>query len=442
MKRSEEKATTTLRQQIKWFFIALAVGAAAFVLTYQAGMFLISHHMSGEEYQNNNRQTYLEPFSKYVKENAIKSSDAKAINEWVNDTTDVAVKIFDSSGVIYENYYFDFTRRNYSMMEFMHTGKLEYLTTYPVEFADGTYSVYINRAKADRIYFSLLFLTTIIGIAAFCSAFLAGITRRSKYITQLKTDIEILGSGDLHHQIKIRGNDDLTYIAENLEQMRLALLEHMEEEDRLAKGNKEMVSKLSHDIRTPVTSMMLFADLLKDGKYRDEMQRDHFIERIRIGAEHLTELTDQLLEYTRNERSVHFASRSVEIDLSPLVDRAVEELKIRGFNVEVSRGDGAVSVEMEASSAVRIMDNIVSNIIRYADNNEPVKISCRDENQTALLEFSNGIDATEQSEESTCVGLNSIETIMKQAGGRVKISTECNCFSVRLLFNKATKRGA
>lgn len=428
-----------MRQQIKWFLIALAVGVIAFALAYQAGMLLISRHMSGEEYQNTTRQAYLEPFSNYVKENALKSSDAKAINEWINNTTDVDVKIFDESGVIYENYYFDFTRRNYSMTELLHTGKLEYLTTYPVEFADGTYNVYINKAKADRIYFLLLFVTMIIGIAAFGAAFLAGITRRAKYITQLKNDIEILGSGDLHHQIGIRGNDDLTYIAENLEHMRLALLEHMEEEDRLARGNKEIVSRLSHDIRTPVTSMMLFADLLKDGKYQDEIQRDHFIERIRAGAEHLTELTNRLLEYTRDERAAHFTADSAETDLAPLIARAVEELELRGFNVEVSCCGGNISAEMETSSANRVMDNAVSNIIRHADINGLVKISCREDNQTVVLELSNVSAPAEETNEGSGVGLKSIATIMNQAGGGVEINREKNCFRVRLLFNKPAK---
>ncbi|MDO4487340.1 MAG: HAMP domain-containing sensor histidine kinase [Bacillota bacterium] len=439
MRRNEAKSTTTLRQYLKWFLIALIAGIIAFALVYQMGMFMIDRHMSGDAYQKNNKQTYVEPFCDYVTANSIESTDSKDINGWIESKKDVAVKIFDGKRVIYENYYFDYSRPTYSMTEFLHTTKLEYLTVYPVKFADGTFDVYINSAKGDRVYYVLLFLTMIVGIVVLCAVFITGITRRARYITQLKNDMEILGSGDLTHKITIKGNDDLTYIAENLEQMRAALLKHTEEEERLAKGNKEIVSKLSHDIRTPLTSMTLFADLLKDGRYQNEEQRNHYIERIHSGVTHLTQLTDQLLDYTRGEKPANRNAKAIQTDFSQLIEQATEELRLRGFIVETDCKACAANINIEISAATRIMDNIISNIVRYADDKEPVKICSRSENSGLILEFSNAIADTVNDFKGEGVGLKSVETIMNRAGGEASINTINNRFIIRLTFNNTTK---
>ena len=436
---SETKATTTLRQYLKWFIIALLIGILTLAVLYQTGLVLIDHHRCSDTYQDKNKLTYVQPFHSYITEKNIKSNDGESISEWVNSMQDVAVKVFDGKTVIYENYYFDYSRKTYQMTGFLHSSKLDYLTTYPITFADGTFNVYINGVQEDRAYFFLLFISTIAGLAVFCMVFLAGITKRAKYITQLKDDMEILGSGDLYHAVTIKGNDDLTYIAANLEQMRIALLEHAEEENRLAEANKEIVSKLSHDIRTPVTSLLMFTDMLRDRKYSDINQHDHYIERIQNSAEHLTELTDQLLKYTKNERPVGSDGESGQTDLKPIIEQAIEELILRGFKVETDLGAKAVNANIEISAAKRVMDNIISNIMMHGNDKEPVRITCRhNDNKKLILEVSNAYASAENST-GNGVGLKSIETIMQQADGNVNIITSDSLFRIRLQFDTATE---
>ena len=160
---SETKATTTLRQYLKWFIIALLIGILTLAVLYQTGLVLIDHHRCSDTYQDKNKLTYVQPFRSYITEGNIKSNDGESISEWVNSMQDVAVKVFDGKTVIYENYYFDYSRTTYQMTGFLHSSKLDYLTTYPITFADGTFNVYINGVQEDRAYFFLLFISTIAG---------------------------------------------------------------------------------------------------------------------------------------------------------------------------------------------------------------------------------------------------------------------------------------
>ena len=387
-----------------------------------------------------NKSTYVQPFRTYIAEKNVKSSDSESISEWIDTMQDVAVKVFDGKTVIYENYYFDYSRETYQMTGFLHSSRLDYLTIYPVKFADGTFDVYICGANEDSVCFLIPFIAIVAGLAVFFTIFLTGITRREKYITQLKNDIEILGSGDLYHAVTIKGNDDLTYIAANLEQMRIALLKHAEEENRLAQANKEIVSKLSHDIRTPVTSLLMFTDMLRDRQYRDINQHDHYIERIQISAEHLTELTDQLLKYTKNERPVGSDGEPGQTDFKPLIEQAMEELILRGFKVETDLGANEVNAKIEIRAAKRVMDNIISNIMMHGNDKEPVRITCRhDENKKLILEVSNADAPEENASTGNGVGLKSIETIMQQVDGKVNIITSDSLFRIRLQFDTATE---
>ena len=154
---SETKNNTTIKQYLKWISIALIIGIITLTVFYQAGFLLIDHHRSSDTYQEKNKSTYVQPFRTYIAEKNVKSSDSESISEWIDTMQDVAVKVFDGKTVIYENYYFDYSRTTYQMTGFLHSSKLDYLTTYPITFADGTFNVYINGVQEDRAYFFLLF---------------------------------------------------------------------------------------------------------------------------------------------------------------------------------------------------------------------------------------------------------------------------------------------
>ena len=86
------------------------------------------------------------------------------------------------------------------------------------------------------------------------------------------------------------------------------------------------------------------------------------------------------------------------------------------------------------------MDNIVSNIMMHGNDKEPVRITCRhNDNKNLILEVSNAYAAAENVSTGNGVGLKSIETIMQQADGKVDIITSDNLFKIRLQFDTTTE---
>ena len=88
------------------------------------------------------------------------------------------------------------------------------------------------------------------------------IRKKVKYIELLGKELEILKGGDLNYQITIRGNDELAALAGEMDSMRRAIRSRQEEEELAHLANRGIVTAMSHDLRTPLTALMGYLDIL------------------------------------------------------------------------------------------------------------------------------------------------------------------------------------
>ncbi|MGO4987585.1 histidine kinase dimerization/phospho-acceptor domain-containing protein [Gallicola sp. Sow4_E12] len=141
---------------------------------------------------------------------------------------------------------------------------------YPVYFKDGiaqmisftTYESYYR--AADTVSAGISFL-------AFLGIVLYSIRRKLKYITKIESELKILGGGDLTYPITIKGKDELASLAKEVERMRCALLERQETEEAAHEANRGLVTAMSHDLRTPLTALIGYLELLKlDSDYTEQ----------------------------------------------------------------------------------------------------------------------------------------------------------------------------
>lgn len=94
------------------------------------------------------------------------------------------------------------------------------------------------------------------------------INRKLRYIRRLREELKILEGGDLNYSVTLRGRDELYDLARGLEEMRLSLIRQQREREDAQQANAELVTAVSHDLRTPLTSLIGYMDLVADGKYR------------------------------------------------------------------------------------------------------------------------------------------------------------------------------
>ena len=147
--------------------------------------------------------------------------------------------------------------------------------------------------------------------------------------------------GDLDHPITVRGSDELTTLASSLDSMRLTLRQQHEDEAAAAAKVKSLITEMSHDLRTPLTTLLLYTEILRHHKYETEAQQDEYLAKIDGKARQIKQLSDNLFEYALVTRDtvvqLDAPARFSQIFEEPLAEM-VEMLQQRGFACALELG--------------------------------------------------------------------------------------------------------
>ena len=282
-----------------------------------------------------------------------------------------------------------------------------------------------------------MMMEELITFVFFIMLVLLGIRRKMKYIRKLGDEVEILEGGSLDYEITVKGKDELARLAESVESMRKAFNRMITQETEMIHENQRIVTEMSHDLRTPVTSIMLYTEILKKGKYKDEKQLLEYIEKIDRKAHAMKQLTENLFEYSlvtgENEIELEKAEQ-YEVIFYDLFSETCSYLEEKDFRVEFEVKWSENKVRISSDYIIRIMDNITSNIVKYADASFPVCITSISDNAMDGFVIENKIKENDEKIESTGIGIQSIKNMMMKMGGKCLIEEENDIFRVILLF--------
>lgn len=247
--------------------------------------------------------------------------------------------------------------------------------------------------------------------------------------------------GDLDHPITIQGADELTTLARCLDSMRITLHTQQREEAEASAKVKSLITEMSHDLRTPLTTLLLYTEILRSHKYDGKTQENDYLNKIDTKARQIKQLSDNLFEYALVTRDTVVtldppANFSAILE-EPLTDM-IDHLQQRGFLCRLELGSDDPLLIVRSQYVRRILDNITSNILKYADPQQEICIRFVQEADKAGLIFWNRTLPVPPSAESTKVGLTSMETMMDKMHGVFRVEQGSGWFSVTLLFKASS----
>ena len=263
------------------------------------------------------------------------------------------------------------------------------------------------------------------------------------YIRELSDEVEVLEGGGLHHPITVRGSDELSALAEGLETMRTSFLESQKKEEWVVRENRRIITEMSHDLRTPCTSIILYAEILLNGKCADERKQKKYLEKILLKAYQIKERSDRLLGFSisqeNREEQVLEKGTFSEV-FHDLLSEMCGYLEQNGFTVKLNTLLPEVEITYNMDHVVRIMDNIASNIVKYADPEYPVMITQtggdnKELDNTVGLRFHNRIARPETAPEGFNIGVQSVSSLMKEMGGSCRLEQNGDAYCIEILFN-------
>ncbi|MPM24261.1 Sensor histidine kinase RcsC [bioreactor metagenome] len=254
------------------------------------------------------------------------------------------------------------------------------------------YPVNIGQDRAYLIYFKIptpyisydyyvdknSFLALFLSVIMFISIFIIITNKKMKYIEEIVSGVTVISNGNLSYRIEEKGKDEIKKLAENINNMAFEIENRIEGERRAEKTKSELITNVSHDLRTPLTSVMGYIGLVKDGKYENEGIMKEYLNIAFNKSNQLKELIEDLFEYTKlNNKGIVLEKTKVNIVefLSQIIEEYIPVFEENEIEVVKKFVDEKSIVEIDAGKMVRVFENLFSNAIKYSFKPGQVKIS-------------------------------------------------------------------
>lgn len=419
---------------VKLLTVSMAAAVVFYALLSLVSDYAVSRYYNGSAYVDRRDSQYLESLQEYVKENQVKTTDTAKISRWVSRQKVVFIQIYRDNVLMYDSNHSDLEELWEEQVEQVY---YDWESYYQVTFADGDAEVVIYGTYEYQLYNYAMICDLLLAFLLFMTLVILGIRKKMAYIRLLSQEIEILEGGNLEYPITVRGRDELAQLAWGLDCMRQSFREQVEQEARLTRENQRIITEMSHDLRTPLTSIMLYTEILKKGLWKKDPKLLEYVEKIDGKARRMKQMSDHLFEYSlvSENSGVELEEPELfEVLFYDLFSETCSYLEQYGFQVKFQVVWIARNIRVNTGYIARIMDNLTSNIVKYASDREPVVIGSLEGREMAGFFIENTVRDMEEKPESTGIGIQSIRNMMKKMGGKCGVSCTENRFRIEVEF--------
>ena len=421
------RATRTLSTKLLLaVLLSLLSALATYLAVFGIGSLFVNRYYMSADFVAARKASIYTDFNRYVNENRVRGSDADALNAFLQVHGYTAITVYPAEEMEYSLFSRPSTQSPgvqslVASQRVEPSGKL-----YPMRFDDGIYYISItdnSRAREDMLNRAMAMTVAVIVLVAVLFRYTTRLTHR---IIRLSQEASTVGAGDLNGAITVDGEDEIAALAEDIDGMRNAIIERMGNEKRAWEANSELITAMSHDIRTPMTSLIGYLGLLNNSDSLPDDDRRRYLEAAYGKSLALKELTDELFKYFlvfgRSELELQREEFDAHLLLMQLLGEAEFDLQDYGMQVQsIDRLQDGSMITTDAAMLKRVIDNLVSNVKKYADRERPVIILSENRDGQIAVTVSNGISGAGPGTESTKIGLRTCEKIMQALGGTFSI---------------------
>ena len=271
----------------------------------------------------------------------------------------------------------------------------------------------------------------VICAVVFSVIFLAMLGDRMRYIRKLTRGIDALRLGQADSPIPLEGKNELTELADAINYMATTQRQLREKEQALAREKEQLIRALSHDIRTPLTSILAYTEYLAQTEDVPAEEQKKHLQMMKKKAGQIRDLTGLLLDGS-NRNPERF--EDAHLLFAQLAAEFEEDLEER-FAVTVDLSDcPSFSGAFDVQELRRIFDNLSSNVHKYADTETPVCLTISVAEGLCIRQ-TNGIRAQASRQSGYQLGIHSIRRMAQNYGGQVQVEQTEEKFSITITFS-------
>ena len=262
-------------------------------------------------------------------------------------------------------------------------------------------------------------------------------------LVKLKKATQNIKEGNLDFVLEVEGKDEFSQLCQDFEEMRKRLKESTEEKILMDKENKELISNISHDLKTPITAVKGYVEGIMDGVADTPEKMDRYVRTIYNKTNEMDHLINELTFYSKidtNRIPYTFSKLNVEDYFSDCAEELGLEMETKGIElVYANYVEKDVQVIADGEQIRRVIHNIVSNAIKYMEKPKGIiQLRVKDVGDFIQVEIEDngkGIAAKDlpyifdrfyrtdvsrnSSKGGSGIGLSIVKKIMEDHGGKV-----------------------
>jgi len=273
----------------------------------------------------------------------------------------------------------------------------EYIAFYPLIIEDKNLYLFVSGIPEGMVIASSKegLIPLFSAIIVFTFSFLYITKRKMKQIEALAEGVMEIAKGNLNYRIKKKGQDEIAVLTDNVNHMAEAIMTSIEMERKIEKQKNELITNVSHDLRTPLTSIMGYLRLLSEERYDTKEQYDEYLKIAFSKSEQLKNLIDDLFEYTKlTNESIVLEQQKVCINelLVQLIEELIPQAEENHRSFIKNFSEERIFATVDSEKIVRVFDNLLVNAIKYSTGDGKIFVSLERKESNIHIRVANESD--------------------------------------------------
>lgn len=223
----------------------------------------------------------------------------------------------------------------------------------------------------------VVLLFVLFGIILFSVIFWLFQRKSYEYIKQIQDAVRNISAGDLNTTLEIQDDNEFSEIAMNLNSMTDDIRDLMDKERESERSKNELITNVAHDLRTPLTSIIGYLELLSNNKDIPEDMRGQYTSIAYSKAKKLEKLIEDLFGFTKlNYGKIAMKIETVDLVklLSQLMDEFYPNFKDKDLQYDLISNVPQAIISADGNLLARLFDNLINNAIKYGSDGKRIDV--------------------------------------------------------------------
>lgn len=305
-------------------------------------------------------------------------------------------------------------------------------------------------------HLAVVILYVLVGIVIFSVTFMILEEPGIRYLGRISDAVQSISQGNLNTEVDVTGDDEFSAMAANLKKMSSDIRKLMDKEREAERTKNELITNVAHDLRTPLTSIIGYLELLAGNTQIPQEMQHKYIEIAYSKSRRLEKLIEDLFGFTKlnyGKIAMHIGQIDIVKLLEQLLEEAYPNFEEKNLSYDLQSNVPAKIISADGNLLARLFDNLIGNAIKYGADGKRVLVKIHGEEDTvtvSVTNFGRVIPAdelpllfnkfyrVEQSRSATTggtgLGLAIAKEIVDMHGGTIRVASDLNgtVFTVKL----------